>query len=76
MGPESDALITATDRPDTTEPSRTVLPAARVPATHSCEFTAPADGDAWVGLRKAGDSDTAEFSLDTFTVTDLGPATA
>ncbi|MCM2429035.1 endo-alpha-N-acetylgalactosaminidase family protein [Streptomyces sp. RKAG337] len=68
------AWITATDRPETTELSRTVLPAARMPATHSYEFTAPADGDAWVGLRKAGDSGTAEFSLDTFTVTDLGPA--
>ncbi|MFG2191081.1 endo-alpha-N-acetylgalactosaminidase family protein [Streptomyces sp. NPDC048639] len=66
------AWITATDTPDARELNRTPLPEATVPTAFTEEFTAPEDGDAWVGLRKTGDSSTAEFVLDGFTVEDLG----
>ncbi|WP_425506640.1 endo-alpha-N-acetylgalactosaminidase family protein [Streptomyces rectiverticillatus] len=62
------AWITAVDTPETRELHRTPLPAAHEPAAHTYEFTAPEAGEAWVGLRKTGDSDTAEFVLDGFTV--------
>ncbi|MEU6081916.1 endo-alpha-N-acetylgalactosaminidase family protein [Streptomyces sp. NPDC047108] len=66
------AWITATDTPDARELSRTPLPEATAPTAFTHEFTAPGDGDAWVGLRKTGDSGTAEFVLDGFTVEELG----
>ncbi len=48
-----------------------VCPSPAGPATHTYEFTAPADGEAWVGLRKVGDDGTAEFVLDTFEVREV-----
>ncbi|MEC4020682.1 endo-alpha-N-acetylgalactosaminidase family protein [Streptomyces sp. H27-D2] len=68
------AWITAADEPDARELSRTPMPVATDPTEHAYEFTAPAQGVAWVGLRKTGDSGTAEFCLDSFTVKDLGAA--
>ncbi|WKK22466.1 endo-alpha-N-acetylgalactosaminidase family protein [Streptomyces olivoreticuli] len=66
------AWITAVDEPAPREIRRTPLPAATSPTTHTYEFTAPRNGETWVGLRKVGDSGTAEFVLDAFTVHDLG----
>ncbi|MGW1071761.1 endo-alpha-N-acetylgalactosaminidase family protein [Streptomyces sp. NPDC002537] len=66
------AWITAVDTPGTREIRRTPLPQATEPATHSYEFTAPPTGDTWVGLRKTGDNGTAEFTLDAFTVHEIG----
>ncbi|WKX74171.1 endo-alpha-N-acetylgalactosaminidase family protein [Streptomyces sp. XD-27] len=66
------AWITAVDEPAPRELSRTPLPEATAPATHSYEFTAPATGEAWVGLRKTGDNGTSELTMDSFTVEDLG----
>ncbi|MFF7727998.1 endo-alpha-N-acetylgalactosaminidase family protein [Streptomyces sp. NPDC008001] len=65
------AWITGTDAPESRELQRTPLPAAHAPATHTYEFTAPGAGEAWVGLRKTGDSGTAEFVLDGFTVHEI-----
>ncbi len=65
--------ITAVDRgATTTELERTALPVATEPTLHSYEFTAPADGEAWVGLRSTGDDGTAEFVLDSFEVSEAG----
>nr|WP_221462645.1 endo-alpha-N-acetylgalactosaminidase family protein [Streptomyces olivoverticillatus] len=66
------AWVTAVDAPHARELSRTPLPAATTPTTHTYEFTTPATGEAWVGLRKTGDSGTAEFCLDGFTVHEPG----
>ncbi len=68
------AWITGTDTPESRELQRTPLPAAHTPATHTYEFTAPETGEAWVGLRKTGDSGTAEFVLDGFTVYETSEA--
>ncbi len=65
------AWVTAVDTPATRELTRTPLPVATQPATYTYEFTAPADGEAWVGLRKVGDDGKAEFVLDTFEVREL-----
>ncbi|MEI5099995.1 endo-alpha-N-acetylgalactosaminidase family protein [Streptomyces sp. PmtG] len=65
------AWITAVDEPAARELSRAPLPVATSPALHSYEFTAPAEGEAWVGLRKVGDDGTAEFVLDAFAVREL-----
>ncbi|WP_369217440.1 endo-alpha-N-acetylgalactosaminidase family protein, partial [Streptomyces flavofungini] len=46
------AWITAADTPKTRELHREELPVATAPTTLTHEFTAPADGEAWVGLRK------------------------
>ena len=62
------AWVTAVDEPDARELSREALPVATTPTTLSYEFTAPADGEAWVGLRKVGDDGKAEFVLDAFEV--------
>ncbi|MBT2385059.1 endo-alpha-N-acetylgalactosaminidase family protein [Streptomyces sp. ISL-11] len=62
------AWITAVDEPAARELRHTPLPAATTPATHTYAFTAPRAGEAWVGLRKTGDSGTAEFVLDAFAV--------
>lgn len=66
------AWITGVDKPGSSELDRTPLPVATQPARHTHTFTAPAEGEAWVGLRKTGDDGKAEFVLDTFTVTELG----
>ncbi|WP_428955311.1 endo-alpha-N-acetylgalactosaminidase family protein [Streptomyces sp. cg35] len=65
------AWITAVDEPQPRELDRKDLPVATQPATLTYEFTAPAQGEAWVGLRKTGDDGTAEFTLDAFEVTEL-----
>ncbi|WFB10079.1 endo-alpha-N-acetylgalactosaminidase family protein [Streptomyces sp. LX-29] len=65
------AWITAVDEPAPRELLRTPLPVATAPTTHAYEFTAPPDGEAWVGLRKTGDSGTAEFTLDAFLVAEV-----
>ncbi|MFE9337696.1 endo-alpha-N-acetylgalactosaminidase family protein [Streptomyces sp. NPDC007063] len=65
------AWVTGVDAPATRELRRTSLPVATEPATHSYRFTAPDEGEAWVGLRKVGDDGKAEFVLDTFTVTEI-----
>ncbi|MFB7631559.1 endo-alpha-N-acetylgalactosaminidase family protein [Streptomyces sp. NPDC056149] len=62
------AWITAVDAPDARELSRHPLPVATQPATLSYEFTAPEEGEVWVGLRKTGGDGTAEFALDAFRV--------
>lgn len=65
------AWVTAVDEPAPRELSRRPLPVATQPATWTYEFTAPANGTAWVGLRKVGDDGTAEFVLDTFEVREV-----
>ncbi|WP_369257844.1 endo-alpha-N-acetylgalactosaminidase family protein [Streptomyces sp. R35] len=66
------AWITAADHgATTTELDRADLPAATEPAEPAYEFTAPGEGEAWVGLRKVGDDGTAEFSLDSFEVNEV-----
>lgn len=62
------AWITGVDEPATRELDRKPLPVATEPTLLSYEFTAPAKGDTWVGLRKTGDDGTAEFVLDAFEV--------
>ncbi|MFI9200881.1 endo-alpha-N-acetylgalactosaminidase family protein [Streptomyces sp. NPDC053048] len=66
------AWVTAVDEPTARELDRTPLPATHTPTTHTYEFTAPATGEVWVGLRKAGEDGTAEFALDGFTVQIVG----
>ncbi|MBO0656513.1 hypothetical protein J1792_28375 [Streptomyces triculaminicus] len=66
------AWVTAVDEPGARELSRTPLPVAVAPTTYSYEFTAPATGEAWVGLRKTGENGTAEFALDGFIVQIVG----
>ncbi|POX40331.1 hypothetical protein C3486_14035 [Streptomyces sp. Ru73] len=65
------AWITAVDAPAPRELGRTPLPAATAPAVHSYEFTAPEEGEAWVGLRKTGSDGKAEFVLDGFEVREV-----
>ncbi|MCF3124735.1 hypothetical protein IPZ68_34275 [Streptomyces arenae] len=65
------AWVTAVDAPAPRELSREELPVATAPTTLTYEFTAPAEGEAWVGLRKTGDDGKAEFVLDAFEVTEL-----
>ncbi|GCD38446.1 hypothetical protein OEIGOIKO_06259 [Streptomyces chrestomyceticus JCM 4735] len=62
------AWVTAVDDPASRELSRTPLPVATRPTSHTYEFTAPESGEAWVGLRKTGDDGKAEFVLDAFEV--------
>lgn len=62
------AWVTGVDEPAARELSREVLPVATAPAALTYEFTAPARGEAWVGLRKVGDDGKAEFVLDAFEV--------
>ncbi|MER5884404.1 endo-alpha-N-acetylgalactosaminidase family protein [Streptomyces sp. NPDC001941] len=57
------AWVTGVDDRDL---SADALPVATSPRVHAYEFTAPAEGEAWVGLRKTGDDGTAEFVLDAF----------
>ncbi|MFH9422626.1 endo-alpha-N-acetylgalactosaminidase family protein [Streptomyces sp. NPDC017529] len=65
------AWVTAVDEPAARELSRTPLPVATRPATHTYEFTAPDGGEAWVGLRKTGGDGKAEFVLDAFEVREI-----
>ncbi|MFI0236750.1 endo-alpha-N-acetylgalactosaminidase family protein [Streptomyces sp. NPDC016845] len=65
------AWVTGVDGPGATELSRRGLPVAVEPGTLRYEFAAPAEGEAWVGLRKVGDHGTAEFVLDGFEVTEV-----
>ncbi|MEU3962377.1 endo-alpha-N-acetylgalactosaminidase family protein [Streptomyces buecherae] len=65
------AWITGVDEPAPRELSRAPLPVATGPTRWRYTFTAPSDGDAWVGLRKVGDDGKAEFVLDAFTVREL-----
>ncbi|MEU2115990.1 endo-alpha-N-acetylgalactosaminidase family protein [Streptomyces sp. NPDC016459] len=68
--------ITGYDRPSGTsvETRRTPLGQQRTDGRFSETVTAGC-GDTWTGLRKRGDApDGADFVLDAFTVTDLGPA--
>ncbi|MEU5436951.1 endo-alpha-N-acetylgalactosaminidase family protein [Streptomyces sp. NPDC020719] len=66
------AWITGVDDGSATrELSREGLPAADGPTVYAYEFTAPAAGEAWVGLRKTGDDGTAEFVLDAFEVREV-----
>ncbi|MDJ1133211.1 endo-alpha-N-acetylgalactosaminidase family protein [Streptomyces iconiensis] len=65
------AWITGADAPGSRELKREPLPVATEPTELSYEFTAPRDGEAWVGLRKVGGDGKAEFVLDAFTVTQL-----
>ncbi len=65
------AWITAVDEPAPRELTRSPLPVATQPSTHTYEFTAPDRGEAWVGLRKTGDDGTAEFVLDAFEVREV-----
>ncbi|MFE0174812.1 endo-alpha-N-acetylgalactosaminidase family protein [Streptomyces sp. NPDC059002] len=65
------AWVSAVDEPAPRELDRKDLPVATGPTTLSYEFTAPAKGEAWVGLRKVGDDGTAEFVLDAFAVTEV-----
>ncbi|MEV6550807.1 endo-alpha-N-acetylgalactosaminidase family protein [Streptomyces sp. NPDC051597] len=63
------AWVTAVDEGSgTRELTREVFGEATAPAVLDYEFTAPASGEAWVGLRKTGDDGTAEFTLDAFEV--------
>ncbi|MGW6274379.1 endo-alpha-N-acetylgalactosaminidase family protein [Streptomyces sp. NPDC055060] len=65
------AWITAVDEPAARELDRKELPVATAPTVLTYEFTAPAQGEAWVGLRKSGDDGTAEFTLDAFEVREI-----
>ncbi|MFB4419829.1 endo-alpha-N-acetylgalactosaminidase family protein [Streptomyces sp. QL37] len=65
------AWITGVDAPASRELDRRELPAATSPAVLSHEFTAPPEGETWVGLRRTGDDGTAEFVLDSFEVHEL-----
>ncbi|WP_433323847.1 endo-alpha-N-acetylgalactosaminidase family protein [Spirillospora sp. CA-294931] len=67
---------TAVDEPAARVLKDTPIGVVTSPGAFTQEFTAPAKGDAWVGLVKTGGEEAdAEFVLDDFTVTDLGPAT-
>ncbi|MEU2681015.1 endo-alpha-N-acetylgalactosaminidase family protein [Streptomyces sp. NPDC007107] len=65
------AWITGADAPASRELERRDLPVATSPAVLSYEFTAPSEGETWVGLRKTGDDGTAEFVLDSFEVREV-----
>uniref|UniRef100_A0AAU1M2I9 Endo-alpha-N-acetylgalactosaminidase family protein n=1 Tax=Streptomyces sp. NBC_00148 TaxID=2903626 RepID=A0AAU1M2I9_9ACTN len=65
------AWITGVDAPASRELDRRDLPVATSPAVLSYEFTAPSEGETWVGLRKTGDDGTAEFVLDSFEVREV-----
>lgn len=63
--------VTGVDAPGPRETDRKELPVATEPTTLTYEFTAPAKGEAWVGLRKTGDDGKAEFVLDGFEVREV-----
>ncbi|MEU7580526.1 endo-alpha-N-acetylgalactosaminidase family protein [Streptomyces sp. NPDC041068] len=63
--------VTAVDEPAARELDRKELPVATGPTTLAYEFTTPAEGETWVGLRKTGEDGKAEFVLDGFEVTEV-----
>ncbi|MER5744720.1 endo-alpha-N-acetylgalactosaminidase family protein [Streptomyces sp. NPDC002225] len=66
--------ITADGKPDSVETRTTPIGQQRTTGRFTETLTAGC-GDTWTGLRKRGDApDGADFVLDSFTVTDLGPA--
>ncbi|MEV8454373.1 endo-alpha-N-acetylgalactosaminidase family protein [Streptomyces sp. NPDC052095] len=66
--------ITADGTPDSVETRTTPIGQRRTTGRFTETVTAGC-GDTWTGLRKRGDApDGADFVLDSFTVTDLGPA--
>ncbi|MFE7038375.1 endo-alpha-N-acetylgalactosaminidase family protein [Streptomyces atratus] len=68
--------ITAEGNPDSIETRTTSIGQQRTTG-HFSETVTAGCGDTWTGLRKRGDApDGADFVLDAFTVTDLGPAPA
>ncbi|MEE1806592.1 endo-alpha-N-acetylgalactosaminidase family protein [Streptomyces sp. BE133] len=68
--------ITAEGNPDSIETRTTPIGQQRTTG-HFSETVTAGCGDTWTGLRKRGDApDGADFVLDAFTVTDLGPAPA
>ncbi|MFE7396170.1 endo-alpha-N-acetylgalactosaminidase family protein [Streptomyces sp. NPDC057557] len=68
--------ITAEGNPDSVETRTTPIGQQRTTG-HFSETVTAGCGDTWTGLRKRGDApDGADFVLDAFTVTDLGPAPA
>ncbi|WDN51403.1 endo-alpha-N-acetylgalactosaminidase family protein [Streptomyces clavuligerus] len=56
---------------DDREQDRVPLPVATSPTLWTHEFTAPAEGESWVGLRKTGGAWGAEFVLDSFEVREV-----
>jgi endo-alpha-N-acetylgalactosaminidase len=68
------AWIQGVDRPQSLDVKATPIGEQRTKATFSQEFVAGCGGDYWVGLRKlSSGGDQADFVLDDFAVTDLGP---
>ncbi|MFF9510732.1 endo-alpha-N-acetylgalactosaminidase family protein [Streptomyces sp. NPDC014724] len=68
--------ITADGKPSSVETRATPIGQQRTTG-HFSETVTAGCGDTWTGLRKRGDApDGADFVLDAFTVTDLGPAPA
>ncbi|MFJ1698933.1 endo-alpha-N-acetylgalactosaminidase family protein [Streptomyces sp. NPDC088252] len=68
--------ITAEGKPSSVETRATPIGQQRTTG-HFSETVTAGCGDTWTGLRKRGDApDGADFVLDAFTVTDLGPAPA
>lgn len=66
--------ITADGKPDSVETRTTAIGQQRTTG-HFAETVTAGCGDTWTGLRKRDDApDGADFVLDSFTVTDLGPA--
>ncbi|MFJ2768219.1 endo-alpha-N-acetylgalactosaminidase family protein [Streptomyces sp. NPDC087300] len=66
--------LAADGRPDAVESRATAIPRQRTTARFEQTVTAGC-GDTWVGLRmRDGADEKADFSLDDFAVTDLGPA--
>ncbi|RII18390.1 Endo-alpha-N-acetylgalactosaminidase precursor [Streptomyces sp. YIM 130001] len=66
------AWVTAVDQGgEVRELSREPVPVAVAPTEWSYSFTAPAEGEAWVGLRKIADDPKAEFVLDAFEVREV-----
>ncbi|MEO3977183.1 endo-alpha-N-acetylgalactosaminidase family protein [Streptomyces sp. CAU 1734] len=56
---------------DDRETDRAPVPVATSPTLWEYEFTAPAEGEAWVGLRKTADGWGPEFVLDSFEVREV-----
>ncbi|MEV8104351.1 endo-alpha-N-acetylgalactosaminidase family protein [Streptomyces sp. NPDC088135] len=68
--------ITADGKPDAVETRTTAIGQQRTTG-HFAETVTAGCGDTWTGLRKRDDApEGADFVLDSFTVTDLGPAPA
>ncbi|MFI1863399.1 endo-alpha-N-acetylgalactosaminidase family protein [Streptomyces jumonjinensis] len=58
---------------DDRELTREPVPVATGPTVWEDEFTAPDEGEAWVGLRKVADAWKSEFVLDSFEVREAEP---